>query len=288
MLIALFLAVLTAIEVAISYIKGLGDAAQPAADRPGRHQVRHGRRVLHAPAVRQPVVRRLLRRPGSSWPDRLHRSCFFTLGGRSARHPRRPPVIARRHVRHAGSHPRASPPIRGVTSPTPRCGSSSPLAATAYWYALTRIGPRVVAKGETGRHQAGRCGASSAACRRAIVASVWPIHDWAEDYLFSVHMVEHLLISLVAPPLLLLGDPRLADPLGPAAPVGGGHRPGAGPAARGLRHVQRWSSRSATPRSGSTAPCTTTSGTSGPTCCCSPWRCSCGSRWSTRCRSSRG
>ena len=39
------------------------------------------------------------------------------------------------------------------------------------------------------------------------VAAGTPIHDWGEKYLFSVHMVEHLLISMVAPPLILLGIP---------------------------------------------------------------------------------
>src|SRR5579883_1035950 len=39
------------------------------------------------------------------------------------------------------------------------------------------------------------------------LASGTPIHDWAEQYLFSVHMVEHLLLSMVAAPLLLLGTP---------------------------------------------------------------------------------
>jgi putative membrane protein len=38
-------------------------------------------------------------------------------------------------------------------------------------------------------------------------ASDWPIHDIAERYLFSVHMFQHMLISLVAPALLLLGMP---------------------------------------------------------------------------------
>ena len=42
---------------------------------------------------------------------------------------------------------------------------------------------------------------------RSGLAADWPIHDLAENYLFSAHMVEHLLISLVAPPLLLLGLP---------------------------------------------------------------------------------
>jgi putative membrane protein len=79
-------------------------------------------------------------------------------------------------------------------------------AATAYWYALTRIGPRVVRRGEkvaTGR----QVFCFGAGLFVLFVASSWPIHDWAEDYLYSVHMVEHLLISLVAPPLLLLGVP---------------------------------------------------------------------------------
>jgi putative membrane protein len=39
------------------------------------------------------------------------------------------------------------------------------------------------------------------------VAADWPIHDISENFLFSVHMVQHTLFSLVAPPLLLLGLP---------------------------------------------------------------------------------
>jgi putative membrane protein len=35
----------------------------------------------------------------------------------------------------------------------------------------------------------------------------WPIHDLAERYLYSVHMTQHLLFSLVAPPLLIAGMP---------------------------------------------------------------------------------
>ena len=39
------------------------------------------------------------------------------------------------------------------------------------------------------------------------LASDWPIHDLAEHYLYSFHMVQHLLFTLVAAPLLLLGTP---------------------------------------------------------------------------------
>jgi putative membrane protein len=47
----------------------------------------------------------------------------------------------------------------------------------------------------------------------------WPIHDLAERYLFSVHMTQHLLFTLVAAPLLIVGMPpwmlrRLLRPRG--------------------------------------------------------------------------
>jgi putative membrane protein len=38
-------------------------------------------------------------------------------------------------------------------------------------------------------------------------ASDWPIHDLAEHYLYSAHMVQHMIYTLVAPPLLLVGTP---------------------------------------------------------------------------------
>ena len=57
------------------------------------------------------------------------------------------------------------------------------------------------------------------------LASDWPVHDVAEGYLYSVHMVQHLLFTLVAALLLLLGTPawmgrRLLGITGPAGPGG--------------------------------------------------------------------
>ena len=41
-----------------------------------------------------------------------------------------------------------------------------------------------------------------------------PLHDLSDYYLFSAHMVQHLLLTLVVPPLLLAGTPRwMADAL---------------------------------------------------------------------------
>lgn len=39
------------------------------------------------------------------------------------------------------------------------------------------------------------------------LASDWPVHDVAEGFLYSVHMVQHLLLTLVASLLLLAGTP---------------------------------------------------------------------------------
>jgi putative membrane protein len=39
------------------------------------------------------------------------------------------------------------------------------------------------------------------------IASYWPIHDIAEGYLYTAHMIQHMLLTLIAPPLLLIGMP---------------------------------------------------------------------------------
>jgi putative membrane protein len=39
------------------------------------------------------------------------------------------------------------------------------------------------------------------------IGADWPIHDLAERYLYLVHMSQHLLFTLIAPPLLIAGMP---------------------------------------------------------------------------------
>ena len=39
-------------------------------------------------------------------------------------------------------------------------------------------------------------------------ASDWPMHDISEEYLYSVHMIQHLLITFVVPPLLWAALPE--------------------------------------------------------------------------------
>jgi putative membrane protein len=40
------------------------------------------------------------------------------------------------------------------------------------------------------------------------LAADWPLHDVAERSLFSAHMVQHLVLTFVAPPLMLMGVPK--------------------------------------------------------------------------------
>ncbi|HEX9854978.1 MAG TPA: cytochrome c oxidase assembly protein [Acidimicrobiia bacterium] len=53
------------------------------------------------------------------------------------------------------------------------------------------------------------------------LVSAWPVHDIGERSLFMFHMTEHLVLSLVTPPLLLLGTPwwLLRALLRPALPL---------------------------------------------------------------------
>ncbi|MBI2169045.1 MAG: cytochrome c oxidase assembly protein [Actinobacteria bacterium] len=47
----------------------------------------------------------------------------------------------------------------------------------------------------------------SAGVLSLLLALVWPMHRLGEDYLFSAHMLQHMVIGYVTAPLLLLGTP---------------------------------------------------------------------------------
>lgn len=74
-------------------------------------------------------------------------------------------------------------------------------------FAARVIGPKVVPEGQpvVNRRQ-----------RRFFIAGVlvlwlatdWPVHDVAEEYLYAVHMVQHFLLTMVVPPLILFSMPE--------------------------------------------------------------------------------
>ncbi len=76
-----------------------------------------------------------------------------------------------------------------------------------YFFALRRLGPRYVPAGQEAATR------SQKVMWVLGVLTLWigadyPIHEIAERYLFSVHMGQHTLFSLVAPPLLIMGTPN--------------------------------------------------------------------------------
>ncbi len=80
------------------------------------------------------------------------------------------------------------------------------LVAGAYWWAVHRLGPRLVKLGEPVASRRQQCWFYGGVAVLWIF-SQWPIHDISEGYLLSVHMVQHTFFSVVAPPMLLLGLP---------------------------------------------------------------------------------
>ena len=83
------------------------------------------------------------------------------------------------------------------------------LLAFGYAFVLYRVGPGRVAPGEpvVTRRQ---MWAFVSGLAVLWLFSDWPIHDLSERYLFSVHMVQHLGYTLIAPPLLIIGTPEWA------------------------------------------------------------------------------
>lgn len=78
--------------------------------------------------------------------------------------------------------------------------------AFGYAWAIRKLGPRRVHAVErvVTRRQVAAFGAGLGTM---FVASYWPMHDLAEGRLYSVHMIQHMLLTLVVPPLLMLGTP---------------------------------------------------------------------------------
>jgi len=75
----------------------------------------------------------------------------------------------------------------------------------SYTYAIRVIGRRVHPTGEVVSRKQLR--AFVAAVLLLWLASDWPMHDIAEEYLYSVHMVQHMVLSYFVPPLVWLATP---------------------------------------------------------------------------------
>jgi putative membrane protein len=76
----------------------------------------------------------------------------------------------------------------------------------SYVYMVRVIGPKAVPVGQPAVSRANLV-CFVLAMLTLWVASDWPLHDISEDYLYSAHMVQHMMLSYFLPPLALMATP---------------------------------------------------------------------------------
>ena len=76
-----------------------------------------------------------------------------------------------------------------------------------YVYAARVIGPKAVRPGQPVLTPLNKA-CFVAGILLLWVATDWPVHDIGEQYLYLVHMSQHLVLTLVVPPLMLLATPE--------------------------------------------------------------------------------
>ena len=77
----------------------------------------------------------------------------------------------------------------------------------AYIYMVRVIGPKAVPAGQPAVSRR-NIGCFVGAMVMLWVASDWPVHDIGEEYLYSVHMAQHMMLSYFLPPLVLMATPE--------------------------------------------------------------------------------
>ena len=76
-----------------------------------------------------------------------------------------------------------------------------------YVYAARVIGPKVVPAGTPAVTRA-QWSWFALGITLLWVAADWPVHDIGEQYLYFVHMVQHILLTLVVAPVMLMATPE--------------------------------------------------------------------------------
>lgn len=78
---------------------------------------------------------------------------------------------------------------------------------TSYVYVVRVLGPRALGPGrQVVSHR--QMWAFVAGISILWFASDWPVHDIAEEYLYSVHMLQHMALTYFMPPLVVLATPE--------------------------------------------------------------------------------
>ena len=76
----------------------------------------------------------------------------------------------------------------------------------AYVYMVRVIGPNAVPQGQAAVTRSNKV-SFVLAMLVLWIASDWPLHDISEEYLYSAHMIQHMMLSYFLPPLALMATP---------------------------------------------------------------------------------
>ena len=76
----------------------------------------------------------------------------------------------------------------------------------AFVYAIRVVGPKVVPNGEVISRKQIRV--FSLMIVLLLISTDWPMHDIAEEYLYSMHMLQYTILTYIIPPLALLAIPE--------------------------------------------------------------------------------
>ena len=76
----------------------------------------------------------------------------------------------------------------------------------AFVYAIRVVGPKVVPSGEVISRK--QIWTFSLMIVLLLISTDWPLHDIAEEYLYSMHMLQHTILTYIIPPLALLATPE--------------------------------------------------------------------------------
>ena len=76
----------------------------------------------------------------------------------------------------------------------------------AFVYAIRVLGPKVVPNGDVISRKQIRI--FSLMIFLLLISTDWPLHDIAEEYLYSMHMLQHTILTYIIPPLALLATPE--------------------------------------------------------------------------------
>ena len=90
--------------------------------------------------------------------------------------------------------------------PHPEVWALVAVLLAGYFWALRALGPRHVEPIEFSASRRQKTW-FVLGCAAILISADWPMHELSENYLYSAHMIQHMILTFAAAPLLMMGTP---------------------------------------------------------------------------------